>query len=61
MVPSAVDNVGVGHLTESSSVSGDNYGVGVWPVQYKAVDYTGNIGWCNFTIRVNKIRKLIFQ
>ena len=58
-VPSAVDNVGVDRVVEPPRVSGGNYRVGEWGVQYQAVDHSGNMGWCNFTIRVHKICKLI--
>ena len=54
-----IDNVGIWESSRSR-VDGDRFRVGTWPVVYKAKDYAGNIGWCNFTVTVHKMCKLVY-
>ena len=57
--PYPMDNVDVSDFSRSR-VDGDRFRVGTWPVVYKAVDYSGNTAWCNFTVTVHKTCKLVY-
>ena len=60
--PDAVDNVDLLEMSRGGgAVSGDAFGVGTWPIMYKATDRSGNIAWCNFTITVHRMCKYVYR
>ncbi|XP_077981778.1 hyalin-like [Glandiceps talaboti] len=50
-VPNATDNAGNVTVTGSHD-PGDDFGIGISVVQYTAVDTSGNIGTCQFTVTI---------